>query len=48
MSQPLHLPPVDLQDIVGQEHVKRALEVSAAGAHPLLLRVGCLFSILEV
>jgi magnesium chelatase family protein len=37
VSQPLHLPPVDLQDIVGQEHVKRALEVSAAGAHPLLL-----------
>jgi magnesium chelatase family protein len=37
MSQSPNLPPVDLQDIVGQEHVKRALEVSAAGGHPLLL-----------
>ena len=33
MSQP----PVDLQDIIGQEHVKRALEVAAAGGHPVLL-----------
>lgn len=29
--------PVDLQDVMGQEHVKRALEVSAAGGHHLLL-----------
>lgn len=37
MSQSPSLPPVDLQDIVGQEHVKRALEVAAAGGHPVLL-----------
>lgn len=29
--------PVDLQEIPGQEHVKRALEVSAAGGHHILL-----------
>ena len=29
--------PVDLQQIAGQEHVKRALEVAAAGGHLILL-----------
>lgn len=29
--------PVDLQQIVGQEHVRRALEVAAAGGHHVLL-----------
>jgi magnesium chelatase family protein len=29
--------PVDLQDIKGQEHVKRGLEVAAAGGHHVLL-----------
>ncbi len=29
--------PVDLQQIAGQEHVKRALEVAAAGGHHILL-----------
>lgn len=33
MSQP----PIDFQDILGQEHVKRALEVAATGGHTLLL-----------
>ena len=29
--------PVDMSHIKGQEHVKRALEVAAAGAHNLLM-----------
>lgn len=29
--------PVDLQHINGQEHIKRGLEVAAAGGHALLL-----------
>lgn len=29
--------PVDLQDVAGQEHVKRGLEVAAAGGHHVLL-----------
>ena len=33
--------PVDLQHLKGQEHVKRALEVAAAGGHHLLLMALC-------
>ncbi|MCK6512316.1 YifB family Mg chelatase-like AAA ATPase [Myxococcota bacterium] len=29
--------PIDLQDVRGQEHVKRALEIAAAGLHNLLM-----------
>jgi magnesium chelatase family protein len=29
--------PIDPQFISGQEHVKRALEVAAAGGHPILI-----------
>lgn len=33
----LHESDNDLQDIIGQQHAKRALEIAAAGAHNLLL-----------
>jgi site-specific DNA recombinase len=34
---PVATPPVDLAEVFGQPHAKRALEVAAAGAHHLLL-----------
>lgn len=38
MDQPMPCgEPVDLQQIRGQEHAKRALEVAAAGGHHLML-----------
>jgi magnesium chelatase family protein len=36
-TSPLHFPCQEMQGIRGQEHVKRALEVAAAGGHPILL-----------
>lgn len=37
ISTPAPLPTVDMSDIRGQEHAKRALEIAAAGNHHLLL-----------
>jgi magnesium chelatase family protein len=36
-SPPFDMEPIDLQQISAQEHVKRGLEVAAAGAHHVLL-----------
>jgi magnesium chelatase family protein len=37
MTNPNSCIPVDFQDICGQEHVKRALEIGASGGHHILL-----------